>query len=126
MPRITPRRLAGLSLLFNLSFVLLRLQRLSYDAYTHIFLADHYRQNWWSLWETRWYLGFSMNSYPPLVHQLIALLSFPLTGLIRAFSANPEPYPGAFTWVGEEMAYVGLLLSALVLLPFGVRALARL
>src|SRR6185503_11740272 len=47
------------------------------------------------------------------------------TALIRAFSANPEPYPGAFIWVAEEMAYVGLMLAALALLPFGVRELAR-
>ncbi|MEP7356313.1 MAG: hypothetical protein ABI847_03685, partial [Anaerolineales bacterium] len=126
MPRLSSRRLAGLSLLFNLPGVLLRLQQFSYDAYSHIFLADHYRRTWWSLWETRWYLGFSMVSYPPLVHQLIALLSWPFAGLIRAYSARPEAYPGAFVWEGEEAAYLAVLLAALVLLPFAVRGLARL
>jgi len=48
--------------------------RLSYDAYNHMFFADHYQQGWWSLWEPRWYTGFEVVSYPPLVHQLIALL----------------------------------------------------
>jgi O-antigen ligase/polysaccharide polymerase Wzy-like membrane protein len=48
--------------------------RLSYDAYNHMFFADHYLQDWWSLWEPRWYTGFEVTSYPPLVHQLIALL----------------------------------------------------
>lgn len=48
--------------------------RLSYDAYTHMFFADHYRLDWWSLWDPRWYSGFSVISYPPLVHQLIALI----------------------------------------------------
>jgi hypothetical protein len=48
--------------------------RLSYDAYNHMFFADHYLQDWWSLWDVRWYTGFPVTSYPPLVHQLIALL----------------------------------------------------
>ncbi len=49
--------------------------RLSFDAYTHMFFADHYRMDWWSLWEPRWYTGFSVASYPPLVHQTMGLLS---------------------------------------------------
>jgi len=48
--------------------------RLSYDAYNHMFFADHYLRDWWSLWETRWYTGFEIVSYPPLIHQLMALL----------------------------------------------------
>ncbi len=48
--------------------------RLSYDVYNHLFFADHYLRDWWSLWEARWYTGFTVVSYPPLVHQLIALL----------------------------------------------------
>ncbi len=47
--------------------------RLSYDAYNHQFFADHYLRDWWSLWEPRWYTGFEIVSYPPLVHQLMAL-----------------------------------------------------
>lgn len=58
----------------------------SFDAYIHQFFADHYRLDWWTLWEPRWYTGFSVVSYPPLVHQLIALLSH-LTGLEAAFAA---------------------------------------
>ncbi len=58
----------------------------SFDAYTHMFFGDHYRMDWWSLWEPRWYTGFSVTSYPPLVHQLIGLLSH-LTGLDAAFAA---------------------------------------
>ncbi len=56
-----------------------------FDAFTHIFFADHYRMDWWTLWEPRWYTGFSIVSYPPLVHQLIGLLSH-LTGLEAAFA----------------------------------------
>jgi hypothetical protein len=120
-----PRRLAAVVLLFNLPFVIFRAQRAAYDTYTHIFFADHYRQNWWSLWEPRWYLGFSMASYPPLVHQLIALLSWPLNAILAAFSPEPEPFPGAFRWLSEEAAYVLVLLGVLCLFPFAVRSFAR-
>lgn len=52
--------------------------RHSYDALTHIFFADHYRRSWFDLWEPRWYGGFSVTTYPPLFHQLTALLSLSL------------------------------------------------
>jgi hypothetical protein len=52
----------------------------TYDAYVHIFFADHYSRFWFEPWEYRWYTGFLTISYPPLVHQMIALISkvFPL------------------------------------------------
>lgn len=52
----------------------------TYDAYVHMFFADHYSKFWFEPWEYRWYTGFLTISYPPLVHQLIALISkvFPL------------------------------------------------
>ena len=52
----------------------------TYDAYVHMFFADHYARFWFEPWEYRWYTGFLTISYPPLVHQLVALLSkiFPL------------------------------------------------
>lgn len=126
MPHLSARRLAGLSTLFNLPFVLLRAQRGAFDTYTHVFLADHYRRAWFSLWEPRWYLGFSMASYPPLVHQLIALVSWPAGWLISFLAPGPEAYPGAFTWVAEEAGFVLVLLGALALLPLALRAFARL
>jgi len=58
--------------------------RLSYDAYNHMFFADHYLRDWWSLWEPRWYTGFEIVSYPPLVHQLMALIG-KLVGVDAAF-----------------------------------------
>ncbi|WP_343692119.1 hypothetical protein [Chitinophaga sp.] len=60
--------LHGSALLYNLDF--------TYDAFVHIFFADHYARSWFDPWEYRWYTGFPVTSYPPLVHQLIALLSF--------------------------------------------------
>lgn len=52
----------------------------TYDAFVHIFFADHYARFWFEPWEYRWYTGFLTTSYPPLVHQTIALISklFPL------------------------------------------------
>ncbi|MBC7130730.1 hypothetical protein H5T51_05885 [Candidatus Bathyarchaeota archaeon] len=57
----------------------LKIYHYSYDAFTHMFFADHYRRSWFDLWEPRWYGGFSVTTYPPLTHQLIALLSFSLS-----------------------------------------------
>ena len=48
----------------------------TYDALIHLFFADHYAQNWFEPWDYRWYTGFTVQGYPPLVHQTIALLSF--------------------------------------------------
>ena len=51
-------------------------QERTFDAYAHIFFADHYRRAWFNFWEPRWYGGFYITTYPPLAHQILALLSF--------------------------------------------------
>ncbi len=56
----------------------------SYDAFVHMFFADHYMRSWFEPWESRWYTGFLMFSYPPLVHQIIAIFAFGL-GLKSAY-----------------------------------------
>ena len=48
----------------------------TYDALIHLFFADHYAQSWFEPWNYKWYTGFTVMSYPPLVHQAIAALSF--------------------------------------------------
>src|SRR4029077_5521656 len=85
-----------LALCFQGPLVAAGFYRFSWDASTHIFFADHYRMSWFALWEPRWFGGFSVSAYPPLVHQLIALLSFPL---------------------GYEGAFAILLLLTLVVFP---------
>jgi O-antigen ligase len=77
--------------------------RLSYDAYNHMFFGDHYRMDWWSLWDARWYTGFQVNSYPPLIHQLIGGLSH---------------------MIGLDSAFAMILWLALTLLPLAVYAFA--
>lgn len=48
----------------------------TYDALIHLFFADHYAASWFEPWDYRWYTGFTVQAYPPLVHQSIALLSY--------------------------------------------------
>ena len=56
----------------------------TYDAYVHMFFGSHYAESWFETWNYKWYTGFTMTSYPPLVHQIIALLS-KVIGLKLAF-----------------------------------------
>ena len=69
-----------------------------------MFFGDHYRMDWWSLWDARWYTGFQVNSYPPLVHQLIGALSHV---------------------IGIDAAFALILWMTLTLLPLAVYAFAR-
>lgn len=47
----------------------------TYDAFVHLFFADHYADHWFESWNYKWYTGFTVTSYPPLVHQVIAIMS---------------------------------------------------
>jgi len=93
-----------LALAFHGPLVAGGLFRYSWDAATHIFFADHYRRSWFSLWDPRWFGGFSVSSYPPLTHQLLALVSLPF---------------------GYDAAFGLLLLTTLVLFPVAVWRFAR-
>jgi hypothetical protein len=63
-----------LALLCGLWFAsIAQLFRHSWDAYTHLFFADHYLRGWFRLYEERWFTGFSVASYPPLAHQTLAV-----------------------------------------------------
>lgn len=78
------RKALVLSFLFSLGLTLAGVLSWSYDAYTHMFFADHYRRDWFNTWEYKWYTGFSVVSYPPLLHQLVALPGFVL-GTVASF-----------------------------------------
>ena len=103
MPR-SVRLAAWISFLMHGGLILAARYRMSYDAYVHMFFADHYRMDWWSLWDERWYTGFFVTSYPPLVHQLIAALS---------------------SIIGLEAAYAIVLWITLTLIPIAVYPFAR-
>src|SRR5687768_4836207 len=69
-----------------------------------MFFADHYANDWFSLWDTRWFGGFEVISYPPLVHQLIGLLSH---------------------LMGIDKAYAVVQLLVLTIYPFAIYAFSR-
>jgi len=116
-----------LSLLLNIPLVLSGLHRSSFDIYNHIFFADHYRQRWFELIEPRWFGGFNVASYPPLVHQLIALISLPFSILIDAIveTLHATSLPGVSRYLGEEIGYVIVLLTVLALMPLAVQRFAK-
>jgi O-antigen ligase len=104
---VIPRRVRlATALAFGLHglLILAGRYRFSSDAYTHMLFADHYRTNWWSLWDPRWYTGFLVTSYPPLVHQVIALI-----GLV----------------LGVDAAYALVLWAVLAAFPLAVYAFSR-
>lgn len=79
--------------------------RTSYDANFHIFFASHYASHWFHPWNEQWFAGFSQTTYPPLGHQLVALLSYVF---------------------GLNMAYSIVQFLAVLLLPVGVYRFAKL
>ena len=85
--------------------LLFQLQNGSFDGNTHMFFADHYAHHWFNPWNEKWFAGFSQTTYPPLVHQLIALFSH---------------------IVGLTMAYTIVQALVILLLPIGVYRYARL
>lgn len=62
--------------LIHLVFLAYGSYQRSYDAYIHIFFGSHWVQHWWNDIDTRWFTGFSVFSYPPFAHQLLALPGF--------------------------------------------------
>jgi hypothetical protein len=87
--------------------------RYTYDAYVHIFFADHWTRSWFDHWDPRWYTGFTLTSYPPLSQQSVALLSFLTDDLRLAFALVQTTamivmalgmYRFARIWVSEEAA----------------------
>ncbi|PSH04925.1 MAG: hypothetical protein CXZ00_05720 [Acidobacteria bacterium] len=97
--------------------LLMQLPSNSYDANTHMFFAGHYANHWFSPWNEKWFGGMSQTTYPPLVHQWIALFShvFGLTGgymfvqLIVILLLPVGMYRYALLWVPErEASYAAL------------------
>ena len=63
-----------LALIFHGGSIFYTIEK-TYDALIHQFFAGHYANNWFEHWNPKWYTGFTVQSYPPLVHQSIGLLS---------------------------------------------------
>jgi hypothetical protein len=47
----------------------------AWDIPLHIFFGTGYQNNWWSTVDERWYGGYSKMLYPPLAHQLVAIVA---------------------------------------------------
>lgn len=62
-------------ILFHTSALFFTLEN-TYDALIHMFFGGHYAESWFEPWNYSWYTGFTVMGYPPLVHQMIGLLSF--------------------------------------------------
>lgn len=101
------------ALIFHGGLLLYGTYRNTYDAYVHIFFADHWRRSWFDHWDTRWYTGFTLTSYPPLSQQSVALLSFVTGSLPVAFAMVQTTsmivltlgmFRFASLWVDEEAA----------------------
>lgn len=91
----------------------------TYDAFVHLFFANHYSENWFESWNYQWYTGFTVTSYPPLVHQVIALLS-KVVGLKAGFLIWSffivlvfirGVYVFSKIWVGERAAAYAAILA---------------
>lgn len=87
--------------------------RNTYDAYVHIFFADHWTRCWFDHWDPRWYTGFTLTSYPPLSQQSVAAVSFLTDDLRLAFGIVQASamvlmtigmYRFAQLWVSKEAA----------------------
>lgn len=111
----------GIVLLFHGGLLLSGTYRGTYDAYVHIFFADHYDRNWFSTWDQRWYTGFSTVSYPPGTHMSVALLSkvtgsllsgFMITQISALLFLTVGVYRFSRLWVNERAAANAALLLA--------------
>ncbi len=94
-----------LALAVHGALLLMQLPIASYDANTHIFFSAHYAQHWFDPWNEKWFAGFSQTTYPPLVHQWIAIFSKVMT---------------------LRLAYMFVQLAVILLLPVGMFRYARL
>ena len=95
----------------------------TYDAFIHMFFADHYHRSWFGPWEPRWYTGFSTTSYPPGTHMAIAALmhmlplraAFVVVQLIGILLLTIGVYRFALLWVlprAAGFAAIALVLSS--------------
>lgn len=122
-----------LVVLFHGSLLLAGSYQRTYDAYVHIFFADHYARSWFSGWDVRWYTGFSTLSYPPGSHQAVAAVS-KLVGLQTGFALvqlgallilTVGVYRWAAIWVDRDSAGWAAILLAISHPPPGPRPTIR-
>ena len=78
MPAGTVKRsiflVLGGFVIFHFALTYSRVFSYSYDAQMHLYFSSHYLTDWLNIWDMGWYGGFQVTSYPPLTHQLTAML----------------------------------------------------
>lgn len=92
----------------------------TYDAFVHIFFGSHYAEHWFDHWNYKWYSGFSVTSYPPMIHQLIGLLShviglklaFVLLSIVATALFIRGVYVFSKLWVDRKSAGVACMVAA--------------
>lgn len=111
-----------LALLVHGPLLLMQLPNDSYDAELHKFFAAHYAQHWFNPWNEKWFTGFSQTTYPPLVHQWMALFShvigldlgYMVVQFIAILLLAIGVYRYARIWVGERAASYAAVGSVLI------------
>jgi hypothetical protein len=63
-----------ISVLFSIFLILQNFT--VFDMHAHLFFSKHYKENWFYLKDQKLSAGLDLSTYPPLAHQIIALLSF--------------------------------------------------
>lgn len=107
-----------LGLLFHATILYFTFEK-TYDAYVHMFFAEHYANHWFESWNPKWYTGFTVTSYPPLVHQIIALFSklvglkmgFYIWSLAAVFLLVRGVYKFSLIWVTHRAAGIAAVLA---------------
>jgi hypothetical protein len=91
----------------------------SYDAWIHLFFGSHWQESWWNDIEPRWFGGFSVFSYPPFAHQLLALagfllpwnLAYSLIQTLTLVGLCTGIYRYSRIWFNQEVSALAALLS---------------
>ncbi len=109
------------ALLINIPILVYTFEK-TYDANVHLFFASEYASDWFAYWSNKWYTGFTLTSYPPLVHQVIALMS-KVVGLKLAYLLWSTFILAMFVrgiyhysriWVPQEGALVAAFIAGLL------------
>jgi hypothetical protein len=63
------------TLVFHGPLLLMQLPANTFDANFHMSMAEHYEHHWFNPWNLKSFAGFSQTTYPPLLHQWIAMFA---------------------------------------------------
>lgn len=111
-----------LALAIHGPLLLMQLPNDSYDANLHKFFASHYASHWFNPWNEKQFTGFSQTTYPPLVHQWIALFShflglnlgYMLVQFIAILLLAIGAYKYSRIWVDERAASYAAIAAILL------------